>query len=480
MGRRVRRARIKRTSLYSFLFLFGLIHAQENSEKSLDNILLDDNIDFAFDDTIFSSPFETEKKSATSHWLDNFTIKISQQLYSQINHHQIPITPTLSIDRKKDLEINRLGTNVRYQNVFAPGWLLQASAQLRLHWAGDYQSEVENKNFEWEFRGNELFLQHSLEKQTIKFGRQTVVWGETLGNSVLDVININEFRDFSIIDIEDARLNQWLLVWDFFGDKSNFSSFVNFFPEFNPNPVRGSPFFFEMPFDLTEYDREGDLLFEVGTKWNRSFRGSDVSLMAAYLYENQLSFDTPTELFKNPKPKVNDFILLGFSVNRALGKLLLNLDIAYSHDVLLGSFNFLSNTSMNSDSSSRTDRLGTSFGFEYAVNNNQNVSVGIQAQKLINIESTPFDNFAGNERKVFGSWLARYSNTLSNGNLTLSSTLQGDLKGESLLALLDVTYNLNDKWAISTQIISISAADISPLFLFSEDVRLGATVSFSF
>ena len=113
MGRRVRRARIKRTSLYSFLFLFGLIHAQENSEKSLDNILLDDNIDFAFDDTIFSSPFETEKKSATSHWLDNFTIKISQQLYSQINHHQIPITPTLSIDRKKDLEINRLGTNVR-------------------------------------------------------------------------------------------------------------------------------------------------------------------------------------------------------------------------------------------------------------------------------------------------------------------------------------------------------------------------------
>jgi hypothetical protein len=230
MDRRVRGERIKTTGLYSFVFLFGLIHAQENSEKSLDDILLDDSIDFAFDDAIFNSPFETEQESATSDWLDNFTVKISQQLYSQINHHQIPITPTLSIDRKKDLEINRLGTNVRYQNVFAPGWLLQASAQLRLHWAGDYQSEVENKNFEWEFRGNELFLQRSLENQTIKFGRQTVVWGETLGNSVLDVININEFRDFSIIDIEDARLNQWLLVWDFFGDKSNFSSFVNFFP----------------------------------------------------------------------------------------------------------------------------------------------------------------------------------------------------------------------------------------------------------
>ena len=54
MDRQVRGARIKTTGLYSFVFLFGLIHAQENSEKSLDDILLDENIDFAFDDTIFN------------------------------------------------------------------------------------------------------------------------------------------------------------------------------------------------------------------------------------------------------------------------------------------------------------------------------------------------------------------------------------------------------------------------------------------
>jgi hypothetical protein len=29
-----------------------------------------------------------------------------------------------------------------------------------------------------------------------------VVWGENVGNSVLDVINTNEFRDLSIIDID--------------------------------------------------------------------------------------------------------------------------------------------------------------------------------------------------------------------------------------------------------------------------------------
>ena len=68
----------------------------------------------------------------------------------------------------------------------------------------------------------------SFDDHSVKFGRQTVVWGETIGNSVLDVINHTEFRDFSIIDIEDARLNQWMLVWDIFQEQSSWSSFINY------------------------------------------------------------------------------------------------------------------------------------------------------------------------------------------------------------------------------------------------------------
>ena len=61
----------------------------------------------------------------------------------------------------------------------------------------------------------------------------------------------------SIIDIEDARLNQWMVVWDYFGDSGQFSTFINLYPEFNPAPVRGSPFFFEPAFNITDYDRDG-------------------------------------------------------------------------------------------------------------------------------------------------------------------------------------------------------------------------------
>ena len=81
---------------------------------------------------------------------------------------------------------------------------------------------------------------------------------------------------------------------------------------------------------------------------------------------------------------------------------------------------------------------------------------------------------------VFGSWLVRYSNILLNSNLTLSATLQGDLEGDSLLALLGASYTINDNWAIDTQIISITSNTQSPLIFFDEDVRLGATITYSF
>ncbi|MFB0989124.1 MAG: hypothetical protein QMC69_07660, partial [Gammaproteobacteria bacterium] len=243
-----------------------------NPANAQDNVLILDNDvpfdgDFIFDDDLFGGAFDENSSANTRSWLDDFTIKISQQFSGQANNHGIKITPGFSIPREAELETNRLGANIRYQNAFAPGWLLQASAQIRIYLNNDYQYRADGDSVYIESRGNEFFLQRSFDQHSIKLGRQTVVWGETSGNSVLDVINTTEFRDFNIIDIEDARLNQWMLVWDYFGENSNFSSFVNLYPEFNPAAVRGSPFFFEPEFNLTDYDRDSSMLFEAGTQW---------------------------------------------------------------------------------------------------------------------------------------------------------------------------------------------------------------------
>lgn len=446
-------------------------------------LVLDEDVnfepDFGFDADLFAEGFASDASDAPA-WLDDFTFKLSQQLSGQVNSHSVELAPGFSLPREAQTETNRFGVNIRYQNAFAPGWLLQGSAQARIYWKEDYEYRANNDRVDTEFRVNEFFLQRSAGQHSVKVGEQTVVWGETVGNSVLDVINTSEFRDLTIIDIEDARLNQLMLVWDFFGEDSTLSSFINLYPEFNPPPVRGSPFFFEPAYNLTDYDRGDKLLFEVGSQWRKSFTGSDIAVMAAYLYENQLRYEDPPSGSGDAVGQKNDFLLLGFSANRALGKLLLAFDLAYSHGVLADSFNFPGTGNLAAPLNLKKNRIGTSFGFEYAISNEQNISLGIQAQKTLNERDGLLPGQTLLNEGVTGSWLLRYSNSLMNGDLVLSSTAQGDLQADSLLLLVGADYTMSDNWSINGQIIGIMASSESLLLYFDADVRLGVTLSYQF
>ena len=196
--------------------------------KVRDEALASDEI--ILEDNLFDNVFDEQPSNSSDSWLDDFTFSVSQQFYGQVNNHSVEPQPGFSFPHEADIENNRLGINIRYQNGFAPGWLIQASGQSRTYWKHDYEFEANNKKIDDEYRINEFFIQRSFDQHSIKFGRQTVVWGEAVGNSVLDVINHYEFRDFTIIDIEDARLNQWMVVWDYFGEVSNWSSFINLYP----------------------------------------------------------------------------------------------------------------------------------------------------------------------------------------------------------------------------------------------------------
>ena len=106
--------------------------------------------------------------------------------------------------------------------------------------------------------------------------------------------------------------------------------------------------------------------------------------------------------------------------------------------------------------------------------------MGIQAQKVLD----PKDGLQPGQRLMndglFGSWLLRYSNSMQNGDVVLSSTLQGDLEGDSLLVLLGADWTVDDNWSVSGQVIATRAAANSPLLFLDEDVRAGLTLTYSF
>jgi hypothetical protein len=75
--------------------------------------------------------------------------------------------------------------------------------------------------------------------------------------------------------------------------------------------------------------------------------------------------------------------LLGFSANSAIGKLLLNFDLTFSHNhnVLADSFNLLGTGALTAPVDLRKEQIGASCGFEYAISNEQSLSIGIQANR---------------------------------------------------------------------------------------------------
>jgi hypothetical protein len=440
-----------------------------------------DSIDgFDFDNISFDDDLFGTDENSTPAWLEPFTFKISQQLFAQINSHTVTRADQVAESRNAAMENNRLSVLTRYQNAFAPGWLLQASAQTKVYWRGDYEYRANDERIDTEFRLNEFFVQRSTGDNSVKLGAQTVVWGENIGNSVLDVINTSEFRDLTIIDIEDARLNQWLLVWDRFVGNHQLSSFVNLYPEFNPPPVRGSPFFFEPAFNLTDYQRDKPL-FEIGSQMRWSVAGSDISLMGAYLYENQLFYSAPPSGVGDALSEANDYLLLGISANRAVGKLLLNLDLAYSHDILtnvlvspeaVGESNYLRMKAMN--------KLGATLGFEYAIDNDQNIILGVSAESIVASQNQLTTNEALLGDEVTGNALLRYSNNMRNGDLQLAVTVQSALDAGSVLGSVSLNYTLSNKLAVMGQVIATSAARDSALATLDEDLRAGLTLSWTF
>lgn len=439
-------------------------------------------------DNLFDNAFDSDDAfGAGSNAPEHFRFQLSHQISGHLNRHNTDAPDGTQFQRSRGLENNRLGLNVRYQNPFASGWLLQGSAQIRAWLPGDYEYSTpgqygnpERDDAEW--RINELFIQRSGSRHSFSFGRQTIVWGETLGNSVLDVINTTEYRDLSIIDIEDARLNQWLLIWDMFGDSGNWSSFINLYPEFDPVPVTGSPLFplaaqiNGHPLRLG-YHARSKALFEVGTRWNRSFTGSDVAVMAARLYENPIRYTLPMSgpgadgIFR-AESTINDYNLLGLSANRAIGRLLLTLDVAFSQGILTDSINNLElpgGGSVPVPGFKKRDRLGASAGFEYGISATQQISLSVAAQ---------IDRGTDNDAR--GNFLLRYSNNLRNDELILSATVQSQLDGEAVLLFLAADYRLNDDWEISSQLVLTQADAQTPLYFLDQDVRAGVTVSWSF
>lgn len=464
----------------SFILIAGLLLNTSYSYA-------DDSLEFdelAFDDAFDSSTDDSAPTGLLDSFINDFTFKLNHQLYGQA-HDQGKLSDT-GQRSKQTLENNRFNLLIKYQNPFADGWLIQGSSQVKWFLPGDYEyGEHNDPNVAefrlgefLEFRINEIFIQKSFANDSFKLGRQTIVWGEVQSNSVLDVINTREFRDLSVIEIEDARLNQTMLVWDHYAENFSISTFFNFYPEFNPQPRHDSPLSVDLsvnlPVSLNKPNRN-NYIFEAGSQLKWTLGASDFSLMTAYLYENQLRFERSLAHKYQANAVTNDYFMLGASVNRAIGKLLLKLDFVYN-------YNLIADTYLNTRTSSRVkkDQLGASLGFEYTISNEQRISTSVTGQYFINQSDGLTEGEQLVRKNIVDRWRLLYTHQFLNNDLTYSFLTIGSIDDESLLTSMALDYALDDNWSMMTQVISTWASETSQATVLDEGLRFGFNTRYSF
>lgn len=425
--------------------------------------------DFEIADDMFRRDTTNEESHSP---LDNLTMDIRHVAMGHLNRHR-----ETTGWQHRGLEVHRMGAELRYEELRDSGWLVRASGRLRGYLPGGYEHD-NGARPDHELWLDDLYLQRGTAEHTVTLGRQTVVWGNTIGNSVLDIINTTEYRDLTVIDREDARQRQWMVNWDWFHDSGTVSTFVNLYPEFNPLPVTGSPLEPELPWRLPTVRRDRPL-FEAGTRWQRSFPGGDLALMAAWLYENDVSWRPPAPGQRNAEPLINDHLMLGMSGTRAIGRLLLTLDLAWSRDVL-APFDRASANRPLAPQYFPADRLAASAGLEYAITTTRQLSLSVAAERYIDPGVNDRTTLTSPASRTTGNLLLRFSESLRNDNLILSVTAQQALEGGLSLLNLGADWRASDHWTVAGQLVITRAAADSLWPGLDEDVRLGTTVTFSF
>src|SRR5690606_31077699 len=147
-------------------------------------------------------------------------------------------------------------------------------------------------------------------------------------------------------------------------------------------------------------------------------------------------------------------------------------DVAYSMDVLS---DVMTTTTLPNvgvipvPGFKKRNRIAVSGGFEYGISPTQQMSLSVSATR---------DH--GVDLNTRGNVLLRYSKSLRNEELVLSSTLQSQLGGDATLLFLGVDWRLNDDWEAEFQLVTTHTHAHTLVYHLDEDVRMGMTLKWNF
>lgn len=187
---------------------------------------------------------------------------------------------------------NRTSARLEYSSFFRESFYVRLDSKLNAYWGNDHRAR--GKSMQAEVITSEAFLQYSRQGGTtsLKAGVQKLIWGESEGGAITDEVSPRNFSELFLIPLEESRLGQGMVVFDYFSPVGDWSAFYVPTPRYNEYPERGTEYHVD-PFggQAIVRDVHGNARDdEFGMRWRRTFGQSDISLMAARLTENDHAY----------------------------------------------------------------------------------------------------------------------------------------------------------------------------------------------
>jgi len=246
--------------------------------------------------------------------------------------------------------INRSKLQLEYESSFSDGFYLLAKGSYRYFNQQDFLAKTHGEAY-GKSRLRQFWLQYSTQHCAYTLGRQILVWGEVDGSFVVDVLTPFDLTEQLFTDYGDLREGEDMLMMDcFYGQHQ-------------------SQLFYTPSANVHTFSHEQPHV-ETGQEWGGRFKYSlinlDVSLMLAHLYWNtpilnSIEFELQTQPYR----------LAALGVSKAVGRLLLKLDVAYKTNQIA-----LINLQ-------RSDTRSMAMGVEYTTRGNQNFNLGFWQQEAV-------------------------------------------------------------------------------------------------
>ncbi len=190
------------------------------------------------------------------------------------------------------IKSNRSSFRLEYSRFFYDHFYIQFDSKLSAFWANDHRAEAEDDDVLYETSSREVFLQISVADTSVKVGNQVMIWGESDGGAITDVISPRDYSELFFISLEESRIGQPMLAVDQFSSVGQWTLFYIPDADFNAYPEEGTAYYVDLFEGRAFYqdEKENEDLPEYGLRWKKTFGKSDISIMAANLIDNDYAY----------------------------------------------------------------------------------------------------------------------------------------------------------------------------------------------